>query len=226
MKETIKLGATLMIVTLIASVALAITNHYTAPRIEMQKELAVKESLNKVITADSFEEKDGYYDAYGTNGDIIGRVIKIEVHGYSSMINALAGVSLENEITGIDVISQQDTPGLGANIQKDRFLWQFRGKTREQIRIKKDGGEIDAVTGATISSRAITDGIRMAMEEFPCGKDGDADNLKAQYNAATGNETESREFSESIDTADKTDIKVAEDKTTKKEDLTDKNETG
>lgn len=168
MNETMKLGITLMTVTLIASIALALTNQYTAPQIEMQKELAIKESLNKVISADSFQEKDGYYDAYDKDGKLMGRVLKIEAPGYSSIINVLAGINLENKITGIDIISQQETPGLGANIKKESFLQQFIGKTEEGVKIRKDGGEIDAVTGATISSRAIADGVRSMIEECAC----------------------------------------------------------
>jgi len=171
MNEMIKLGLTLMIVTLIAAAALALTNHYTSPQIETQKELAIKESLNKVIRAESFKENEQYYDAYDKDEKQIGRVLKIEAPGYSSFINALVGIDLENKITGIDIISQQETPGLGANIEKESFLKQFIGKTKEDLKIKKEGGEIDAVTGATISSRAITEGVRKIMEECPCELD-------------------------------------------------------
>jgi electron transport complex protein RnfG len=167
MNETIKLGLTLMIVTLIASLALALTNHYTSEKIEMQKEFVIKESLDKVITADSFKEEELYYDAYDKDL-FVGRVLKVEVPGYSSTINALVGINLENEITGIDIISHQETPGLGADIEKDDFLAQFIGKTKDSLKIKKDGGEIDGITGATISSRAITEGVRKFMEECAC----------------------------------------------------------
>jgi len=167
MDETIKLGLILMIVTLVAGVGLALTNYYTASQIEFQKELAIKESLNKVIKADSFEEKEEYYEAY-VGGRVIGRVLKVVAPGYSSFINALVGINLENKITGIDIVSQGETPGLGANIEKEGFLKQFIKKTKEELKIKKDGGPIDAVTGATISSRAITEGVRKMMEECPC----------------------------------------------------------
>ena len=167
MNEIIRLGLALMAVMLIAAGALALTNYYTAPQIELQKELAIKQSLNKVIQADSFEEENGYYEAY-QDGILVGKVLKIEAPGYSSLINALVGINTENRITGIDVVSQQETPGLGANIEKESFLGQFIGKTGEMVKIRKDGGEIDGVTGATISSRAITDEVRKMIEECPC----------------------------------------------------------
>lgn len=164
----LKLGLTLMVVTLIAALALALTNHYTAYQIEMQKELAIKESLNKVIEADSFSEEELYYDAYDKDENMIGRVLKVEAPGYSSIISALVGIDLKNKITGIDVVSQQETPGLGANIKKENFLKQFIGKGEDELELKKDGGSIDAVTGATISSRAITDGVKKLIDECAC----------------------------------------------------------
>jgi len=190
MNEMVKLGLTLMVVTLIASLALALANHYTSPQIEMQKELAVKNSLNKVMTADSFEEKEQYYEAYDKDKVWVGRVLKVEAPGYSSIINALVGIDFENKITGIDIVSQQETPGLGANIEKEDFLGQFIGKGEDEIKIKKDGGPIDAVTGATISSRAITDGVNEMIEECPC--DGII-GASPEINYTTGNETEKNE---------------------------------
>ncbi|MEA2036945.1 MAG: RnfABCDGE type electron transport complex subunit G [Nanoarchaeota archaeon] len=158
MNEMMRLGITLMIVTLVASAGLAVTNHITSPQIEYQNELAVKRSLNKVIAADSFEKKQFYYDAY-IDGNLIGRVLEIEAPGYSSTIQALVGIDQNDEITGVDIVYQQETPGLGANIEKEPFLKQFIGMRKDSVKIKKDGGEIDAITGATISSRAIADAI-------------------------------------------------------------------
>lgn len=168
MNEMLKLGLTLMVVTLIAALALALTNHYTVYQIEMQKEFAIKKSLNKVILADSFSEEELYYDAYDEEKNMIGRVLKVEAPGYSSIIIALVGINLENKITGIDVVSQQETPGLGANIEKENFLKQFIGKGEEELQLKKDDGSIDAVTGATVSSRAITDGVKKLIEDCAC----------------------------------------------------------
>ena len=57
-----------------------------------------------------------YYDAY-SNGNVIGKVLKVSVPGYSSIIQLLAGVDLENKITKVVVLSQLETPGLGANVR-------------------------------------------------------------------------------------------------------------
>jgi len=159
MDEMIRLGLTLMVVTLVASLALALTNHYTIDMIEMQQEKAVKESLNYVIDADSFKEMDGFYAAY-KDDKLTGMVWKIEVPGYSSIINALVGVKPGNKLSGVEIVSQQETPGLGANIEQRWFLDQFKDKKEEELKFRKDGGEIDGITGATISSRALVNGVR------------------------------------------------------------------
>lgn len=176
MKEIAKLGLTLMIISLIAGAALSFTNYYTAKQIEKQREMLMKESLNKVIDAESFKEKDNYYEAYDKDGNIIGRVLKVQAPGYSSTISALVGIDTGNKIKGVAVVSQQETPGLGSNIEKDSFLSQFIGKEEGSLVLKKDGGSIDAVTGATISSRALTDGIKNAINtcSFAEEKDGTA----------------------------------------------------
>ncbi len=164
MNENLKLGLTLMAVTLIAALALAITNEFTAPQIEIQKELATKESLNTVMSADSFNQTEGTYEAYNDKGESIGKVFKVEASGYSSIITALVGIDTEGRITGVDIVSQQETPGLGANVEKESFLSQYIGKIASEVLLKKDGGTIDAITGATISSRALTNGIKAAIE--------------------------------------------------------------
>ena len=172
MNEIIKIGLTLMIVTLIAGTALAVTNYYTAEKIGLQKGTAVTESLNAVIDADSFEDKVKYFEAY-KDGRLVGKVVKIGTVGYSSIIQAVVGYGLDNKITGIDIIEQKETPGLGANIEKEPFLKQFIGKTKDELVLSKDGGQIDAITGATISSRALVDGIRY---DYDNGKSGTVKN--------------------------------------------------
>ncbi len=166
MNEIVRFGITLFIVTFVASLALALTNQYTLTKIDEQKKLAVTNSLNKVISADDFIEKEGYYEVY-KNKEVVGKVLKVELQGYSSIISALVGVDTQGKITGIDVVSQQETPGLGTKIAEESFLKQFIGKEKKELTLKKDGGGIDAVTGATISSRAIVEGIKRVMEEYP-----------------------------------------------------------
>ncbi len=167
-KSIIKLGLTLMIITMIATIALSITNEATKDKIKKQSELQLEKSLVELFPlADYFEETEDYFDTY-QNSKFIGRILKAEAQGYSSTINLLVGINLENRITGISVLSQLETPGLGANIEKIEFLNQFIGKSSNEVLLTKDNGNIDGITGATISSRAVTEAVKAMVEKCPC----------------------------------------------------------
>ena len=103
----------------------------------------------------------------------VGCVLLASGKGYSSTIEMVVGVDLAGALTGISIVSQQETPGLGAKITEIRygesepwFQAQFKGKTVTQLSVDKDGGAIDSITGATISSRAVTDGVRSALKRL------------------------------------------------------------
>lgn len=180
-KSIIKLGITLMVVTLAAGIALSLVNNITKDKIGGQQEIQLQESLKAVIPeAESFEDHDSYFEAYKEN-TLIGRVLKADAQGYSDVIKLLIGVDMDGKIMGVAVLSQSETPGLGANIEKEEFLSQFAGKTASQISLKKDGGEIDGITGATISSRAVVYGIKESLAEInPIEKKEDAGQNKTE----------------------------------------------
>jgi len=161
MNDMLKLGLTLMIITLVSGLALSLTNQLTKEQIEINQELNIKRSLAK-INPDviNFERNEEYYFIHDKDDKLTGMVINLEAEGYSSTIKFLVGIEPGNKITGISILDQQETPGLGANIEKDEFLDQFIGKEIKGLKLKKDDGNIDAVTGATISSRAIVDAIQ------------------------------------------------------------------
>ena len=164
--EILRLGLTLMLIGLIASLALALTNQFTEKRIEMQLELQLKNSLHKVMPeAKHFKDKADYYESY-RDDKLVGRVLKVDAQGYSSIIQLLVGLDLQNKIIGVDVLSHVETPGLGANVEKENFLSQFKGKDIITLDIKKESGNIDAITGATITSGAVTDAIRTSFSDY------------------------------------------------------------
>ena len=71
-------------------------------------------------------------------------------------------------IQNIEVLEQKETPGLGTKMKDEKFLQQFKDKNPStyNLKVKKDGGEVDALTGATISTRAFTEATQMAYDEF------------------------------------------------------------
>ncbi|MDR1668261.1 MAG: RnfABCDGE type electron transport complex subunit G [Bacteroidales bacterium] len=84
--------------------------------------------------------------------------------GYSGMIRLMIGFDKEGNITGISVLEQKETPGLGSRMTETAFISQFYGKNpaTNSLIVKKDGGEVDAITAATISSRAFCDAVNRA----------------------------------------------------------------
>ena len=170
MKETIKLAKYLFIICAVAGVALAVTNYFTGREIKLQKQRVENDALKDVLPiAFCFETKDGFpKNGFDEKNNVVGYVLKVVASGYSSQIEALIGIDRDFKITGLKILSQNETPGLGSKISEKSFLSQFIGRPAERVSLRKDDktGEIDGVTSATISSRAITNAIRNAINEF------------------------------------------------------------
>ena len=177
MNNIINLGVRLLIVCAISAGGLALLNAKTSPIIaeykRMEQELARKEVM-PTASGGVFVLKDStgdlpYYEAYSdpAGTQLVGYVFTTAQKGYSSTVETVVGVDLQWKIAGIKVTSQQETPGLGTKSteikygEKDPwFQRQFRTKPAELIKVDKDGGDIQSITGATITSRTITDAIR------------------------------------------------------------------
>ena len=88
--------------------------------------------------------------------------------GYSGDIDLMVGVDPEGIITGVEVISHAETPGLGSKITESGFLELFHGRDLGNTHwaVKKDGGDIDQITGATISPRAVVEAVYAGLEDF------------------------------------------------------------
>lgn len=95
---------------------------------------------------------------------IIGYVAVAKSKGYGGDVQIMIGVNLDLTIAGIEILSQSETAGLGANCENPEWLSQFVGKSGE-LAVSKDGGEIDAITASTITSRAVTKAVNKALAE-------------------------------------------------------------
>lgn len=176
MNKTIKLGVILMIYSAIAGVVLGYVYSKAKPEIEKQKELERKSALFEVLPPGVVTIKDtilsdgtpitvGYADSLMT--DIVGYAIVAEDIGFSGKIRTLVGIRTDFSINAIKVIEQSETPGLGTKAQTDS-LWrrQFVGKTVSELVIDKDGGQIQAITGSTITTRAVVNPVRKMIEKL------------------------------------------------------------
>jgi electron transport complex protein RnfG len=88
--------------------------------------------------------------------------------GYSGLVKLMVGFKADGSIENIAVLEQKETPGLGTKMTNDSFLMQFRTKNPKtfNLEVSKDGGDVDAITGATISTRAFGASVQMAFDEF------------------------------------------------------------
>jgi electron transport complex protein RnfG len=109
-------------------------------------------------------------EAVDTNGNVVGYVMSAtSPNGYGGNIKVAVGISVENDtITGFSVLSNSETAGLGAKCTEDDFASQFKGKSASVIEYVKGGGastdtEIDAISGATITTNAVTQAVNSAL---------------------------------------------------------------
>lgn len=109
-----------------------------------------------------------YNVAYDEQGKFIGAAIKSSSNGFSGPVQLMVGVMADGTINKISVLTQTETPGLGANMTNGKFIDQFNGKHPDTYRltVKKDGGDVDAITAATISSRAFSLAVQNACDSF------------------------------------------------------------
>ncbi|RLF63124.1 MAG: hypothetical protein DRN33_04695 [Thermoplasmata archaeon] len=158
----------LTFVVLVAVVVLTLTNSITRDKIALAKKQAVAEMLSALFpNMDSFtyDDKTGTYTILADK-TTIGYAFTAEGRGYGGPIDILIGLKPDNKtLQGIRIISQQETPGLGAKIVEASFLDQFSGVSVDQVKLARNGGKIDAITGATISSTAVVKGVRNAIEQ-------------------------------------------------------------
>ncbi|MGE0089265.1 MAG: RnfABCDGE type electron transport complex subunit G [Bacteroidales bacterium] len=106
------------------------------------------------------------------NNEIVGYAVKTYTNkGFSGYIGLIAGFKLDGSIINIVVLEQKETPGLGTKMAEPQFKDQFNGKNPNdfQMVVKKDGGQVDAITAATISSRAFCDAIQRAYNTLQKG---------------------------------------------------------
>jgi electron transport complex protein RnfG len=164
----------LTLVCMAAALVLGALYGITKPLIEAQAQKQTQEALAKVLPkADDYKKSavDGveYYQGY-KNGDVVGYAIFSTAKGYAGPIKMLVGINNDSTIAGLEVLSQQETPGLGARCTEIRygdkepwFLKQFKAKRPGELKLR---GSIDSITGSTITSEAIVKSVKTSVEDF------------------------------------------------------------
>ena len=153
----------------------ALTAEPIAAAAAAKNEAAIKEVLPE--TAVKIEEERtvdfegasyAYNLAYDEIGNVVGCAINVAPVGFGGPIAIKVGFDINGVIWNTKVLSQAETPGLGAKCVEPAFSDQFKGfdASAKKLAVKKDGGDVDAITASTITSRAYADGLALAVKVF------------------------------------------------------------
>jgi len=182
MKYILKPAATLFITAIITVAALSIVYNLTLEPIEKQKnrtqEAAMREVMPKATeyikmetekTGNIIDVYEGYYSSVALDEKIlIGYVVQLSPEGYSGNIDIIVGVSVaDNKISGMRVLRHTETPGLGALAVKEDFYRRYEDRELMLLGVVRSSpgeNEIQAITSATITTKAITNAVNEAIE--------------------------------------------------------------
>jgi electron transport complex protein RnfG len=190
-KSMIKNALILFAITLVAGVLLGLVYQVTKDPIAYQEKLAQDKANQSVFAAaNTFDDVDvneagaaaategrsgvtiqSVKEAKDGSGSVLGYVIQVKSKGYGDFITYTVGITNDGSINGISIISIAETPGLGMNAEKV-IVPQFADKAATAFGVVKNGQlsdaatQIEAISGATITSRAVTEGVNGAVAYF------------------------------------------------------------
>ncbi|MFW2372514.1 MAG: electron transport complex subunit RsxG [Gammaproteobacteria bacterium] len=195
-KQILFTGVLLMLFGIIGSGLVGTTYVSTLDKIADNERKAMLRSLNQILPADDYDN-DLINDTFEIEADQllglkdVSRVYMARIRGevktlifspvapdgYSGMIKLLVGIHSDGRVAGVRVVSHKETPGLGDYVETDRSDWVlgFNGKTLQNPgsanwKVKRDGGEFDQFTGATITPRAIVKAVHQTLIYFERNK--------------------------------------------------------
>lgn len=178
----LNMTATLLITTALAGISLGFINDITKgpkAKAKLEKKInALKTVLPefnnnpvenvKLVKHDQARDSVEIYLAKKDNIPVGTAVVGTSEKGYSGLVKIMVGFATDGTITNISVLEQKETPGLGTKMKDDKFIRQFQGKHPSEfiLKVKKDKGDVDALTGATITTRAFSEATQMAYDVF------------------------------------------------------------
>ena len=166
-KKTFLPALILAVICLASAAALAVTNRLTEERIAEIAHKRYLEAAAEVLPEWALLEElaiDGVegFVARHTNGTVVGYAVKTSAKGYGGAVSCVVGFDPSGKIIGVSVEAPDETPGLGSNVTKSEFTSQFLGATEPLVL----GKDLDAVTSATYSSRAVEAAVAEAFSAF------------------------------------------------------------
>lgn len=196
-KHILRVGLLLGLFAVVATTLVALTESNTREQIRENEREALLSGINALIPHDQYDntilqdslileptealattEPTTVYRARKQGEDVAVVLTAIAPNGYSGKIKMLIGIYADGTLAGVRVINHKETPGLGDKIDEKKANWifQFEGLSltnpaSAKWKVKKDGGEFDQFTGATITPRAVVGAIKRALEYFRTHRD-------------------------------------------------------
>lgn len=168
-KYVLRLALTLLLITSVVAIALAGVNSITEPKIAALNAQKTQEAIEAVLPGGG--EEVAFTDDTGLVTTVYqgnaGYAVQVVPSGFNGGITMMVGIDQSGTVLGISIISNSETAGLGAvaaanTSAGEAFRGQFVG-TSGSVAVSKDGGQLDAITGATITSRAVCTGVNAAL---------------------------------------------------------------
>ena len=178
-KQVIKPVLILLALCLVIAAAVSVTYFFTADRIAAQAKTKITQSIALLLPGTTETVKTEcdaftYYDCTGTDRAALGRVYLIDAKGYDGPIMLMVGIKSDSSVAGISILSSTETPGLGKKAEDSDFYGQFSNRDVDAFTVvkgeAKTDDQISAISGATTTSRAITDAVNTALAHFNGGE--------------------------------------------------------
>lgn len=179
--------STLLLITAVAAFSLGMVFNLTKEPIALAKKAKQEAAIKAVLPAfdrlevlqvkSAWEDDSLQFNMAYQNDQFVGAAINTFTNkGFSGNIKLMVGLLPDGSINNISVLEHKETPGLGDKMQKNKSPWseQFNGQNPASfdLAVTKDGGDVDAITAATISSRAYTDAVKRAYETYLANQGG------------------------------------------------------
>ncbi len=167
-KNTLKKFYPVIVLTVVVAISvglLSLTDSLTRDKIKAQQEAKIQAMLSEMFPDMSrYDLENEIYIIYSDEDKVSYAFVAVG-KGYGGKINILVGLEDENTLKGISIISQVETPGLGNRITESYFTDRFAGLSADEVARRRDGGQVDTITGATMSSSAVIKAVRAAAIE-------------------------------------------------------------
>ena len=183
--DFLRIALTLFAISALVAALLGLANYFTAPIIEAAAEKRLNDSLRSLVaTADHFDAVDeakyegnvtvngtavpikAVYNAVNDKGILEGYCIQVQPMGYSDIIDMIVAIDKEGAVSGVQILSISDTPGVGMKVDSDeKFKTSVYGldDTASIVKTEPKGNEVQVISGATISSSAYINGVNAAL---------------------------------------------------------------